>query len=194
MIDQTTSSMSWMRKTLASWYQPIMVLIILGGAIGGAIIKWNDVNEEITDLTRRVSSLEEKRNGGTLSKLQERVKILGDKQLALGNAIESRYFSFDISKMHKGKFKSGHNKESYPIASVIGWHMKCPGSKNRDIESLFVEPDSEGYWWIYMENQRGCEVLDVYVAFVKNNLAEIGDYPHRDDPLGEWKVMKRIGG
>ena len=176
---------------LKAWYQPLTVLVILAGAIFGGVNVLNNYNKEIAELkesARVVSTLKQRVDSykSSIRSLERGIKDLRSRSIG---AVRAGYFEFDISNLTRGYHKTEFDVKDFPVAMILGWHMTCDG-KNRDIESLYVEPDTSGTWTIFVENRTSCQEIDVGVAFLDERLVLKSAHFQRERPgAGDWKEL-----
>lgn len=156
---------------LKDWHQPMIALGLLLGLVFAGAYALRQRDHDIAKLRLEVATVES----------------------SLKKAVTTGVYRFDTSKTPKGRFATGVKDEQFPVAVILGWHQYCPGvdRDERGLESLFIEPDRDGVWSVYVEQESGCQRLEVGVAFVGEGLALTGQGVRREKPgLGPWPDLK----
>ena len=174
-----------MQRALANWHLPIFLVIIGAALISGLAVKWLEVER----LSERVEELASDQKA-SLESVDEKIAQLETNQVGPVDVIRAGHINFDIKGVSRGQHNTQNHRSNYPVASIVGWYIWCKGSAERNIESLFLDPNKEGYWAIYFETSSKCMEIRVFVAFAGENLV-VSDQQKRQNAFAplNWPIL-----
>ena len=189
MRDSDTMPKGALQRFVETWQVPVVALLIFAGLMTGLAVKWLEM-DRLNERVEANANDQEK----SLEELSKRVTQIENNVTGPVGEIITRRMRLGIQEIERGVYDTQYGEEQYPVAAIIGWHMICAESENRDIESVLIEQNVQGKWSIYVEHRSDCTEIYVYLMFIGKTLVKPSQSAREPTVSSRvnWKILTAL--